>query len=206
MKHNIFIILTMCLSIMACAGMEVPFSSSDHRIARSMIKTSDNEANTDCISFETFKMVGQTLEAAHIRYLSNENDVSYPALTRNQVTTLLGVECEERITNLTTEEIKYQLFGGLQSIPNPERLQRLGGILFKYRDTHTLSGIRPTLHLEEKSNGPLRGLVAIYNLENGQVLHLVYSGTDNVDTTDLTWAVLKFFGVIAKSASKAVSP
>jgi hypothetical protein len=184
--------------------MRIPFSDSKDRHLRKMIRTSDNETNTDCISFSAFQKVGQELEAQHIRYLSSKDEAS--SLNRSQVALALGEKCQERIKSLKTEDVKLQLFGNLQTIPNPDRLQMLGGLLFEYENTHTLSGLRPTFHLEQNSNGPLRGLVAIYQLEDGKVLHLLYFGTDNVDRRTLEWPLLEFFGFIAESGSKAIIP
>jgi hypothetical protein len=192
------------LLLAGCAGTTLPFSDSDHRHMRKMIETSHNETNTDCISFSAFQKVGQELENQHINFLSSRDPSQ--ALNRAQVVLSLGKDCQERVKGLTTEEVKFQLFGSLQTIPNAEQLQYLGGVLFEFEDTTTDSGLRPTLHLEQVSSGPLRGLVAIYRLDNGQVLHLNYFGTDNVDKRSLEWPLLEFFGFVAEAGSKAIIP
>lgn len=196
--------VSVLLLLVGCAGMKVPFSDSEERHLRKMIKTSDHETNTDCIGFQAFQAVARRLESQHVHFLGSKN-VS-DSLTRGWVVSSLGDTCTDRIKGLTTDEVRFQLFGGLQTIPNPERLQYLGGILFEYEQTLVFSGLRPTFHLEQNSSGPLRGLVAIYNLETGQVLHFVYSGTDNVDKRELTWPLLEFLGLVAKAGSDAIVP
>jgi hypothetical protein len=192
------------LLLVGCAGMKMPFSDSDHRHMRKMIKTAHTETNTDCISFSAFQKVGQELENQHINFLSSGDSAA--ALNRAQVVLALGKDCQERIKGLTTEEVKFQLFGSLQTIPNAEQLKYLGGVLFEFEDAITHSGLRPTFHLESVSSGPLRGLAAVYRLDSGQVLHLNYFGTDNVDKRELDWPLLEFLGLVAKQGSEAIIP
>lgn len=203
-----WLLIPALLLLTGCAGMKLPFG--EERFARGMIETERTETNSDCISFEAFRMVGQALEAQHIRFLSNRNVLDLvpgaSALTHAQVAEALGQTCQERIRGLTTDEVRFQLFGGLQNIPNPERLQYLGGILFEFEDTVTDSGLRPSLHLEQIRSGPVRAVVAIYSLEDGQVLHFNYFGTDNVDKRTLDWPLLEFFGFAAQAGAGAITP
>jgi hypothetical protein len=163
-----------------------------------MITTSHDEHNTDCIDLPEIRQLSKTLEDQHVHFLGTRSDSD--ALTRSQIQTALGKHCESQAKSLTTDEIRFWLFGDLQNIPSPDRLQYLGGILFEYEDTITDSGLRPTLHLEQVETGPVRGMVAIYSLENGRVLHYIAFGTDNVDKRTLEWPLLEFFGFLAKGA------
>lgn len=203
MRHLLIAFATLFL-LSGCAGTTLPFSGSDHRYLRKMIQTSHDETNTDCISFGTFREAALYLEAAHVKFLASHDPSAQ--LTRLDVETALGAPCQERVKGLTTDEVKFQLFGGLQTIPNAERLQHLGGIFFAFEDTTKDSGLRPTLHLEQVQQGPLRGVVAIYDLETGRVIHYNYTGTDNVDRRTLDWPLVEFFGFVAEGAAGSVGP
>lgn len=199
MRSKLLVMFTTLLFLSGCAGMSVPFK--EERFARKMIQTSHDEKNTDCITLSDFKSVSEALEAQHVRFLASED--SSQALTKDAVEAGLGHDCRKRVKSLTTDEVRLALFGNLNDIPNADRLQLLGGILFEFEDTTTDSGVRPTFHIEQIQRGPERALVVVYTLEDGKVLHLNYSGTDNVDKRTLNWIVAKFFGDVAKSTAKA---
>ena len=196
--RQLLMMFTLISFLFGCAGVKLPFSDSDHRYARKMITTSHDEHNTDCINLVQLKQVGAILEAQHIGFLKSHNPTD--ALTREEVEVALGTHCQSQTKSLNTDEVRFWLFGNLQNIPNPDQLKYLGGVLFEYEDTETDSGLRPTFHLEQVETGPVRGIVAIYNLENGQVIHFNAFGADDVDKHTLEWPLVEFFGFVAKGA------
>ena len=117
----------------------------------------------------------------------------------------LGEACRNGITRLSTPQIKNELFGDIQTISDSSKLRELGGLAFEFRGTVMHSGVEITLHLQRRTEGPKRRMVAIYRLSDGKVIHFNYSGTDNVDRYTRFWPIREFFGLAIKGGTKALT-
>lgn len=194
------LILVTILLLTGCAGFTVPFT--DHKTMRWMFKADHDTLNADCIEKPQLAAIAGFLEQRHLDYLRKETE----AVNVKEFKESLGTTCEPLLVGLTTTQIQTELFGTSAVIPNPEKLRELGGLLFIYQDILTDAGLLPTFHLEREYTGPDRRLVAIYQLTDGQIIHLQYSGKDNVSRRSLHWPVVEFFGLVIKQGADAVVP
>jgi hypothetical protein len=185
-----------------CMGIPLPFT--DARFAMIEVNISSKSTNSTCTDLVTLAEVANELEVRHLRYLRSMNDAE--AIGSEFFLHSLGEECKSRISRLDTKQIKNELFGDINIIPEPEKLRELGGYSFTYEKTNTRGGVEFTLHLNKASKGPERRMVAIYRLVDGKVIHFNYSGTDNVDTKSRSWPLDQFFGVAIGAAGKVVIP
>ncbi len=192
-----WLVILICLLTVSCAGVRIPFT---HTTApRFLIQTSRKEVNSKCLSLDKFAEAANTLQILHIQQRKNKE-----TFTKEQFLVLLGEECSKRLIQLTTGEIKTELYGDLQSVKDPEILQSLGGMALYYEDVVVHSGIRATLHLERNHSGPKRRLVIIYNLDTNEIVHFNFTGTDNVDEKDLDFPLAEFITEILKNLGKMI--
>lgn len=186
-----------CLLTVSCAGAKIPFT--DARVSRFLIQTSRKEINSKCLTREELSKTAEILETLHLNHRKDQS-----VFLKDQFLVTLGEECSKRLIQLTTGEIKTELYGDLQSIKDPESLKSLGGMVLYYEDVVVHSGIRATLHLERNHSGPKRRLVIIYNLDTNEIVHYNYTGTDNVDEKDLDFPITEFLSEIFKNLGKLV--
>ena len=197
-----WIVLVLLLSITGCMGIGIPFT--DHRFLNIPVDISRHETNTTCTGIENLTVIAKELEARHLKYIQSKDPSG--AMDIDLVTHSLGEECTQRFTRLDIGQIKTELFGDVNIIPDPDRLSLLGGYVFLFSNTLTRGGLEITLHLDRASTGPERKMVAVYELATGKVIHFNYSGTDNVDTKSRSWPLDQFFGLAVGAAGKAVIP
>lgn len=194
------VILFALISLCSCAGFTVPFT--DYKAMHWMFESDRDEINAGCIEKPQLQAIAGFLEQRHLDFIRKKEK----AMSIKDFKDSLGTACQPLFTSLTTTEIQTELFGTSAVIPNPEKLRELGGLLFAYLDITTDAGIRPTLHLEKRYTGPNRRLVAIYQLTDGNVIHLQWSGKDDIARKTLYWPVVEFFGFLVKEGANAVVP
>ena len=201
MKMKILLVMILAFVTTGCAGIPLPLT--DFRLGQFLVESDRKEINNSCTDLQNLNTVATALETQHLVYLES-GDVTN-ALTVNAVKDALGSSCQGGITRLSTPQIKTELFGDVQTISDSSKLRELGGIAFEFRSTVTNSGIEVTLHLQRRSEGPRRRLVAIYSLSDGRVIHFNYSGVDNVDLYSRFWPIREFFGLAVKGGTKAAT-
>jgi hypothetical protein len=199
MKLNILYAVLLLL-ISGCAGLPLPFT--EYRLAEFLVESDRTEINNSCTDLETLNRLALTLEAQHLSYIQTQDESN--AIEVSSVRDALGEACENGIRNLSTPQIKTELFGDVQTINDSSKLRELGGLSFEFRSTIMHSGIEISLHLDRYTKGPKRLLVAIYKLSDGKVIHFNYSGIDDVDRYTRFWPIREFFGLVLKGGTKAV--
>jgi len=178
--------IALCLLTIGCAGVKIPFT--EHRTLRYLIQSSRKEINSKCLPLEEFSNAAVSLDSLYLDHRKKKE-----IFLKEQFLVIIGEGCSKRLVQLSTGEIKSELYGDLQSVEDPEILKSLGGMALYYQDVVVHSGVRATLHLESNASGPKRRLVIIYKLDTNEVIHFNYTGTDNIDEKDLYWPLAEFF-------------
>jgi hypothetical protein len=194
-------LLTILFLFTGCAGVPVPFT--DYRLGEYLVESDRKERNNSCTDLKTLNEVSLALETQHLVFIQSQDEAD--AITAGTVKKSLGEACLSGLTRLSTPQIKNELFGDIQTISDSSKLRELGGLAFEFRGTVMHSGIEVTLHLQRRTEGPKRRLVAIYRLNDGKVIHFNYSGTDNVDMFTRFWPIREFFGLAVKGGTKAAT-
>ena len=201
-RYIFYALMVLLTTQVGCMGIPLPFT--DYRLGKLEVNISHNATNSACTDLDTLTTVAKELEGRHQSFIRSRDyvDAIHVAVFKFS----LGASCVSRMTKLNTGEIKTELFGDISIIPDPDKLRELGGFSFIYIDTMTRGGIAPSLHLQKRSQGPERKMVAVYQLSDGKIIHFNYSGTDNVDVKSRSWPLDQFFGVAVGAAGKAVIP
>jgi len=185
-----------------CMGIPLPFT--DYRLMRMPVNISSKSTNDTCTDLNTLTTTAHELEGRYLTYIRSMDDKD--AINADFFLHSLGDDCQSRMARLDTSQIKNELFGDINVIPDPDKLRELGGYSFVYEKLKTRGGVEITLHMNKASKGPARRMVAIYRLADGKIIHFNYSGTDNIDTKSRGWPLDQFFGVAIGAAGKAILP
>jgi hypothetical protein len=199
--HKLSLLLFIFL-LPACAGVPLPYT--EHRLGNLPVEVSRKEVNTNCIDLKDFTNVSVAMEAQHLKFLRS-GDLQ-DAISKEDFEKAVGDKCHARLADLTTAQVKTEMFGDLQVIPNAERLLLLGGVSFFFEDTSTSGGLEPTMHIRTMRHGPKERMVIIYRLEDGKVIHFVHSGTSDDTETKRVWALKEVFGTALSTAGRALVP
>jgi hypothetical protein len=201
MKRNILYTTLLVFLFTGCAGIPLPFT--DFRLGEFLVESDRKERNNSCIDLKTLNEVSLALEVQHLVFIQSGDEAD--AITAGTVKKSLGEACLSGLTRLSTPQIKSELFGDIQTISDSSKLRELGGLAFEFRGTVMHSGVEITMHLQRRTEGPKRRMVAIYRLNDGKVIHFNYSGTDNVDMFTRFWPIREFFGLAVKGGTKAAT-
>jgi len=176
----------------ACGGFPLPFT--ERRAFNLPIESSRSATNSDCTTLEHLNAVASAWEQQHLKFIrSRDRNEAIPV---ESLIKSLGEGCQERWENLGIPRIKNELFGDLQTVNDSAKLRELGGVLFRFGDVSTMSGIEYSLHLRTHKSGPDRLVVAIFSLEDNRVIHYNYSGTNNVNGKSRRWPIDEFLGTV----------
>lgn len=191
--RNLLLLLTLTsLLTTSCAGFRIP--GSQVRILDLRVESARVAVNSECIDLQDLNALALRLEEQHLRFIRTKDENE--ALNADDSIFQLGKDCWDSVSRLDVRDIKQELFGDLQVIPNPERLRNLGGMEFRFQDVSTRTGIEPSLHVRKHQMGPEKRMVLVYKLEDQKVIHFNYSGNDDVDTRTRRWPIREVFNIL----------
>lgn len=197
---RILLSLSLLPILCGCAGFPLPFT--DMRAFNFQIETNHKRKAADCIEGAALHSLAVGWEQRYLEFVKKgDQDL---AIDFEEFKNSFGPECQTRLQALSASQIKNELFGDLQTINNPERLQQLGGISLSFSDMTTIGGIETSLHFRSHETGPNLKLVGIYSLKDDKLIFYNYSGTLNVDERNRRWPIEEFFGAIFGTAVKAI--
>jgi len=189
------------LLFLGCAGFRIP--GSQVRILDLRVESERVAVNSGCVSLKDLNSLATRLEEQHLRFVRTKDEEE--ALKADTSVFQLGKGCWDSVSQLSVGEIKQELFGDLQVVPNPDRLRDLGGMEFRFQDVSTQTGIEPSLHIRKRKRGPERRMVLVYKLENQKVIHFNYSGTNDVDAHTRRWPIREVFNILLDVGTAAGS-